>query len=79
MALLEFLFTLFIISLPIGVIGRIGLGSQIFIYSHDLILLCIFTISTLYFIKKKSIPHPRNIFVSFLVFFILFKNFQLLH
>ncbi|OIP57755.1 MAG: hypothetical protein COX79_04380 [Candidatus Levybacteria bacterium CG_4_10_14_0_2_um_filter_36_16] len=70
MALLEFLFTLFIISLPIGVIGRIGLGSQIFIYSHDLILLCIFTISTLYFIKKKSIPHPRNIFVSFLVFFI---------
>lgn len=70
MALLEILFTFAIISLPIGVIGRIDIGNQIFFYPHDLILLCIFTISTFYFIKKKNVPRPRNMFFTFFLFFI---------
>lgn len=70
MALLIVLLDLLLIVLPFGVLLRIQVGQNIFLYPHDILLGIIFFILVYLFYKQKKIPQHKIIFYPLVIFFI---------
>lgn len=76
MGILKFLLNLLLITIPIGVVIRIPLASNVYTYPIDVTVVSIFLVFLFLSIKNKKTPKPRKVFLP-LFFFYLFTMLSL--